>query len=52
MQNEKKTYEAPKLIVHGNMAELTQANGIGNLLDGTFVPGTPLDEVTTGNDIS
>jgi hypothetical protein len=42
----KKTYAQPQLTVHGNVAALTQATRTGLNLDGDFVAGTPLSEVT------
>ena len=49
MQNEKKAYEAPKLIVHGNVAELTQSNNQPpKKLDADFPTGTPFEDLTFG----
>ena len=36
MNNTKKSYQAPRLTVHGNAAELTQATKSGNQFDRVF----------------
>lgn len=49
MQNEKKAYQAPQLIIHGNVAELTQANDPNaDFLDADFPAGTPKSQLTFG----
>ena len=51
MQNEKKVYETPKLAIHGNVAEITQANKLSpTRLDADFEVGDDLGDVTTGTD--
>ena len=42
----KKSYQAPKLIVHGTVAEMTQAKGDGNFTDKLFPDNTPKSELT------
>lgn len=42
MMNEKKQYTAPELKVHGNVEEITLAHNGNNVIDGTYVAGTPL----------
>ncbi|HEX8463948.1 MAG TPA: lasso peptide [Abditibacterium sp.] len=50
MQNEKmekKAYEAPKLTVHGDVADLTLAvNQTANLTDAVFPNDTPRSQLT------
>lgn len=36
MNKIKKTYNAPRLTVHGNAAELTQATRVGTMFDRQF----------------
>lgn len=40
----KKTYKAPRLIVHGTVAQVTQASRVGSKLDRAINagPGTPV----------
>ena len=40
-------YEAPELRVLGSVEELTLATQFGANLDGDFLAGTPLTELTT-----
>lgn len=46
MNNDKKSYEAPKLIVHGNVEEVTQMTKVGGALDRAFPNNTPLSDLT------
>ena len=46
MNQTKKAYQAPKLIVHGDAAQLTQMTTTGQNLDATFPAGTPLSQLT------
>lgn len=49
MQNEKKVYTTPELIVHGDVSELTQANDPNaDQLDADFPAGTPKKDLTFG----
>ncbi len=41
----KKSYTTPKLIVHGTVAQITQATTVGAVLDKTFYAGTPVSQV-------
>lgn len=41
----KKSYQAPRLVVHGTVAEMTQATTKGNLLDKTYTVNTPINVV-------
>ncbi|GAX44208.1 hypothetical protein NIES4075_52250 [Tolypothrix sp. NIES-4075] len=53
----KQTYNTPKMIVHGNLAELTQVSGRNAIRDTLFFNGQPtnvqsddsLDLLTTSN---
>jgi hypothetical protein len=40
-------YEAPELRVLGSVEELTLATQFGENLDGDFLAGTPLNDLTT-----
>ena len=42
----KKTYQAPKLIVHGDASQLTLLTKKGAKLDKTFATDTPLSQLT------
>lgn len=39
-------YEAPVVIIYGNLAELTAGNDDGNLTDELFPPLTPKSDLT------
>ena len=41
----KKSYNTPQLVVHGTVAELTQATTVGPVLDKTFPVNTPVGQV-------
>ncbi len=41
----KKSYQAPRLVVHGTVAEMTQATTNGARLDKTFTVNTPISVV-------
>ena len=36
----KKNYQAPRLVVHGTIAQITQSNMVGTKLDKTLNAGT------------
>ena len=42
----KKTYSAPKLVVHGDVQTLTQGNSVGDYTDATFPVNTPTKDIT------
>lgn len=42
----KKFYQAPKLVVHGTVAQMTQATGQGNFTDKLFPNNTPKNQLT------
>jgi hypothetical protein len=46
MKNIKKMYNAPSLVVHGNLETLTQGSADGNSLDAAFPTGTPKAQLT------
>ena len=48
----KKSYQAPQLIVHGTVAQLTQATTVGTKLDKTFPVGTPISVVNIPQSLS
>ncbi len=48
----KKSYQKPELIVHGTVAQLTQATTVGTKLDKTFPIGTPVSVVDIPNSLS
>lgn len=48
----KKSYQAPQLIVHGTVAQITQATTVGSHLDRTFVVGTPVSVVNLAQSLS
>ena len=41
MESGKKVYSSPKLVVYGNVTEITQGLADGAALDATFPIGTP-----------
>jgi hypothetical protein len=43
---DKKAYEAPQLVVHGSLEDLTQAGKNGGFLDADFSAGTPKGSLT------
>jgi len=40
MKDGKKPYDSPKLILHGDIEEITQGMSTGQQLDATFTVGT------------
>jgi len=48
----KKSYQAPQLIVHGTVAQLTQQTTVGTKLDKTFPIGTPVQVVNIPQSLS
>lgn len=42
----KKLYSSPRLIIHGNVEDVTRGNAKGSHLDRTFVEGTPGEDLT------
>lgn len=42
MTSAKKQYAAPKLTVHGDVADITLASTSGSSLDGTYPQHTPI----------
>jgi hypothetical protein len=42
---EKKAYQAPKLVVHGDVEVITQGFKTGTKLDATFPVGTPFSDL-------
>lgn len=47
MKQTKKSYVAPKLIVHGNVEEVTQkVRAVLDRLDADFPTGTPFEDLT------
>jgi hypothetical protein len=47
----KQTYNTPKMIVHGNLAELTQAAGRNVTNDTLFFNGTPIQTSDDSRDV-
>ena len=43
------TYSSPQILELGTLAELTQANVVGDFLDDDFPVGTPQSELTFTN---
>ena len=41
----KKSYQTPRLTVHGTVTQITQATSSGPVLDKTFPVGTPVNVV-------
>lgn len=48
----KKSYQTPRLTVHGTVAQITQATTSGLNLDKTFPIGTPVNVVDLPNSLS
>lgn len=48
----KKSYQTPQLIVHGTVAQITQATTVGTKLDKTYPVGTPVNVVDIPNSLS
>lgn len=47
MKQTKKSYAAPKLIVHGNVEQVTQkVRAVLSALDADFPTGTPFSDLT------
>ncbi len=47
----KKSYQAPQLIVHGTVAQMTQATNSGDRLDKTYTVNTPITVVNLPNSL-
>jgi hypothetical protein len=39
-------YQPPRVVVHGSVADLTQASVAGTVTDKTFPAGTPVGQLT------
>jgi len=42
-------YETPAVTDHGDLAELTALQNVGDLTDASFPPGTPKGDITFSN---
>ncbi len=52
MNQTKKSYQTPRLTVHGDASQLTQATRVGGVLDRTLPTDTPLSTVLTSLKVS
>ncbi len=52
MNQTKKSYQAPRLTVHGDASQLTQATTVGNKLDRTLPADSPIGTVLTSLKVS
>ena len=52
MNQSKKSYQTPSLIVHGDVSQLTQATTVGNKLDRTLPANAPASDALTSLKVS